>query len=160
MRRDALQVSLYLGAEYCWEASGKDIADLEIEVNWIGFWFNIPGVTLDPTEVTNAFFDGGADVVVSGIDTTEALVVAGQRSDAGETVWAIPYDFVGSCSEAPAVCLGVPYFNWGPSYLDVAESVASDSFEATFQWIPPDWADINNRDSINDRLGQRRRSVE
>ena len=138
---------MYLGAKHCWEASGKDVADLNVEVNWIGFWFNIPGVTLDPTEVTNGFFDGGADVVVSGIDTTEALVVAGQRAATGENVWAIPYDFVGACSEAPEVCLGVPYFNWGPAYLDVTESVVSDSFEATFQWIPPNWADINDRDS-------------
>ena len=86
-------------------------------------------------------------MVVSGIDTTEALVVAGQRAAAGESVWAIPYDFVGSCSEAPEVCLGVPYFNWGPAYLGVTESVLSDSFAATFEWIAPDWADINNRDS-------------
>ncbi len=142
-----LASAMYLGAKHCWEASGKDVADLNVEVNWIGFWFNIPGVTLDPTEVTNGFFDGGADVVVSGIDTTEALVVAGQRAATGENVWAIPYDFVGACSEAPEVCLGVPYFNWGPAYLDVAESVVSDSFEATFQWIPPNWADINDRDS-------------
>jgi simple sugar transport system substrate-binding protein len=142
-----LASALYLGAQYCWEGAGKDLADLSVEVNWIGFWFNIPGVTLDPTEVTNAFFDGGADVVVSGIDTTEALVVAGQRADAGEAVWAIPYDFVGACSEAPDTCLGVPYFNWGPAYLDVAESVLADSFTADFQWIPPDWTDINNRDT-------------
>jgi len=142
-----LASALYLGAQYCWEEAGKDLADLNVAVSWIGFWFNIPGVTLDPTEVTNAFFDGGADVVVSGIDTTEALVVAGQRADAGEAVWAIPYDFVGACSEAPDVCLGVPYFNWGPSYLNVAESVLADSFTADFQWIPPDWTDINNRDT-------------
>ena len=137
----------YLGAQYCWEEAGNDVADLNVAVNWIGFWFNIPGVTLDPTEVTNAFFDGGRDVVVSGIDTTEALVVAGQRADAGEAVWAIPYDFVGACSEAPEACLGVPYFNWGPAYLGVVESVIADSFSADFQWIPPDWTDINNRDT-------------
>ena len=44
-----LASSVYLGAQYCWEESGKDLADLSMEVNWIGFWFNIPGVTLDPT---------------------------------------------------------------------------------------------------------------
>ena len=142
-----LASAMYLGAEYCWEEAGKDVADLNVEVNWIGFWFNIPGVTLDPTEVTNAFFDGGADVVVSGIDTTEALVVAGQRADDGEAVWAIPYDFVGACAAAPDTCLGVAYFNWGPAYLDVAESVLAGSFTADFQWIPPDWTDINNRDT-------------
>lgn len=140
--------SVYLGAQYCYENyRGEDPAALEFEVNWIGFWFNIPGVTLDPTEVTNAFFDGGADVVVSGIDTTEALVRAGQRSAAGEAVWAIPYDFEDGCSEAPEVCLGVPFFNWGPSYLETAASVVDGSYARQFQWLGPDWADMNNRDT-------------
>ena len=140
--------SVYLGAQYCYENyRGLDPAELEYEVNWIGFWFNIPGVTLDPTEVTNAFFDGGADVVVSGIDTTEALVRAGQRAAAGEAVWAIPYDFEDGCAEAPEVCLGVPYFNWGPSYLDTTTSVIDGSFDAPFLWLGPDWTDINDRDT-------------
>jgi simple sugar transport system substrate-binding protein len=142
-----LASSVYRGAQSCWEGAGNDLADLSFEVNWIGFWFNIPGVTLDPTEVTNAFYDGGADVVVSGIDTTEALIVAGQRSTAGENVSAIPYDFVGACSEAPEACLGVPYFNWGPSYLEQVTAAINGSFSAQFQWIPPDWADINNPDT-------------
>ena len=98
-------------------------------MNWIGFWFNIPGVTLDPTQVTNDFFNSGTDVVLSGIDTTEALVVTGQRAGSGEAVYSIPYDYKGACDEAPAVCLGVPYYNWGPSYLQVAQSVLAGSFE-------------------------------
>jgi simple sugar transport system substrate-binding protein len=135
----------YLGARYCWETyRGNDPQDLTFGVNWIGFWFNIPGVTLDPTLVSNDFIDGGADVLISGIDTTEALVVAGQRAAAGEAVWAVPYDYVGACDGAPEICLGTPWFNWGPSYLEVAQSVIDGTFEATWQWLPPDWADINN----------------
>jgi simple sugar transport system substrate-binding protein len=143
-----LSNSVYLGARYCWENyRGEDPASLGFLVNWIGFWFNIPGVTLDPTQVTNDFFDSGYDVVISGIDTTEALVVAGQRGGAGESVWAVPYDFEGACDEAPDICLGVPYFNWGPAYLEVAQSVVDGSFAPTFQWNGPDWADINNPDT-------------
>jgi len=140
--------SAYLGARYCWETyRGEDPASLGFLVNWIGFWFNIPGVTLDPTQVANDFFDSGHDVVISGIDTTEGLVVAGQRAAAGESVWAVPYDFEGACDEAPDICLGVPYFNWGPAYLEVARSVQAGTFEATFQWLGPDWTDINNPDT-------------
>ena len=140
--------SAFLGARYCWENFlGNEAADLAFSVNWIGFWFNIPGVTLDPTQVTNDFFDTDTDVVISGIDTTEALVRAGQRAKAGDTVWAIPYDFEGACGEAPDVCLGVPYFNWGPAYLDVARSVHDGTFAAGFQWNGPDWTDINNPDT-------------
>jgi simple sugar transport system substrate-binding protein len=143
-----LSNSAYLGARSCWENyRGEDPASLGFLVNWIGFWFNIPGVTLDPTQVTNDFFDSGYDVVISGIDTTEALVVAGQRGGAGESVWAVPYDFEGACDEAPDICLGVPYFNWGPAYLEVAQSVVDGSFAPTFQWNGPDWADINNPDT-------------
>jgi simple sugar transport system substrate-binding protein len=140
--------SAYLGARYCWsDVLGNSVDDLAFDVNWIGFWFNIPGFTLDPTEVANGFFDAGSDVVISGIDTTEALVVAGQRAAADEQVWAVPYDFEGACEEAPSACLGVPYFNWRPDYLRIAESVANGTFTAEFNWLGPDWEDINNQET-------------
>ncbi len=140
--------SAYLGARYCWENyRGNDPADLAFAVNWIGFWFNIPGVTLDPTQVTNEFFDGGSDVVISGIDTTEALVRAGQRAAADENVWAVPYDYEDACAEAPSICLGVPFFNWGPTYVDIAQSVIDGTFEADWTWFGPDWDDLNNLDT-------------
>ena len=44
--------------------------------------------------------------------------MVGQRAAADEAVWAIPYDYVGACDGAPAVCLGTPWFNWGPAYLE------------------------------------------
>ncbi|MBC7810721.1 MAG: BMP family ABC transporter substrate-binding protein [Burkholderiales bacterium] len=134
--------SSYLGARYCWENyRGEDPADLDFSVTWIGFWFNIPGVTLDPTEETNAFFDNGADVVVSGIDTTEALVVAGQRAAAGETVYAMPYDFVGACAEAEDVCIGVPYYNWGPAYTNIVNQVKEDTWTSEWIFEAPNFAD-------------------
>ena len=140
--------SAYLGAKYCWEESrGENISDLNFEVKWIGFWFHIPGVTLDPTVVTNDFYDSGADVVISGIDTTQVIVEAGKRNNSGEQVWAVPYDYHGACAEAPGACLGVPYFNWGPSYLNVINAVANDNFSATWEWLGPDWSDINNVDT-------------
>jgi len=116
-------------------------------VTWIGFWFNIPGFTLDPTEVSNAFIDDGRDVLISGIDTTEAIVVAKQRAAEGAAVWAIPYDFEGACEEAPDICLGVPYFNWGPSYLETVKAVQDGTWEASWDWNGPDWTDINNHDT-------------
>jgi simple sugar transport system substrate-binding protein len=140
-----LAASVYLGAQYCWENyAGNDPADLEFEVNWIGFWFNIPGVTSDPTQVADDFFNNGFDVVVSGIDTTEALVEAGKFRADGKNVFAIPYDYEDACAEAQDACLGVPYFNWGPFYADVVESVKGGTFAPFFSWNAPDWTDINN----------------
>ena len=139
--------SAYLGAKHCWELRGKKAADLSFNVTWIGFWFNIPGVTLDPTQVVNDFFNGGSDVVLSGIDTTEAIVVAGQRAEKGEKLYAIPYDFIDACSAAAAVCLGVPYFNWGPLYLSTVKSVADGSWKPSWDWVGADWKDMKNPDT-------------
>ncbi len=140
-----LASSAYLGARYCYE-NYRDMNpdDLDFTVTWIGFWFNIPGVTLDPTEVTNSFFDSGADVILSGIDTTEGIDVAGQLADQGEPVWAVPYDYEGSCDNAPEICLGVPYFNWRPAYLRLAEDVQSGDWEQSWEWNPADWDNLTD----------------
>ncbi|MBL8147710.1 MAG: BMP family ABC transporter substrate-binding protein [Anaerolineae bacterium] len=140
--------SAYLGARYCYGLKGGNPDDLQFTVTWIGFWFNIPGVTLDPTEEVNTLYDTGADVVLSGIDTAQAIEIAGQRVANGERVWAIPYDFVGSCDIAPDACLGVPFFHWGPAYLAVAQAVQDGSWSPSWDWVSPDWADINSDQSI------------
>lgn len=140
-----LAASAYLGARYCYENfRGLNPDDLEFTVTWIGFWFNIPGVTLDPTEVTNNFFDSGVDVVLSGIDTTEGIDVAGQQAAQGAAVWAVPYDFEGACENAPDICLGVPYFNWGPAYLETAQNVQDGTWKQSWDWNPPYWPDLTD----------------
>jgi len=142
-----LAAAAYLGARYGWEQVRRQpAADLKFKVTWIGFWFNIPGVTSDPTQVAQNFFDSGYDVVLSGIDTTEALVVARQKHQGGKPVWAVPYDFKGACEGADQVCLGVPYYNWGPSYLQFITAARSGNWKQQWLWLGPDWSDINNED--------------
>ena len=143
-----LAASVYLGARYCWtEFAKKDAAALSFKVTWIGFWFNIPGQTLDPTKVADDFYNNGYDVVLSGIDTTEALVEGGKMAQAGKKVWTIPYDYEDACKEAEAICLGVPYFNWGPSYLKAVQMAADGKWAQYWDWNAPDWADINHADT-------------
>ena len=127
----------YIGARDCWVDQGNQEDSLNFKVTWIGFWFHIPGVTLDPTTVVNDFYDSGIDVVISHIDTPEALIVTDQRASSGEDILVVGYDYENSCDQAPEVCLGVPYFNWGPSYTKIANSVANDSFIPTFDWVEP-----------------------
>ena len=143
-----LAVAGYLGARYAWQkVLHKDPLNLKYEVKWIGFWFNIPGVTADPSQVAQNFFNTGHDVVLSGIDTTEALVVARQKRQEGKEVWAVPYDYQGACSGGPEVCLGVPYFNWGPGYVHFVRSVINGTWKPEWLWLGPDWRDINNPDT-------------
>jgi simple sugar transport system substrate-binding protein len=140
--------SAYLGAKYCWtKVLNKDPKALTFSVTWIGNWFNVPGTTLDPTQVADQFFNSGYDVVISGIDTTEALVEAKKMADAGKKVFAIPYDYHDACSQAPSVCLGVPYFNWGPALLKNISDIQAGTWKAHFEWNAPDWANFNSADS-------------
>jgi len=143
-----LAAACYLGARYAWvDVLGKDPKDLKFKVTWIGFWFNIPGVTADPTQVAQNFINTGHDVIVSGIDTTEALVVARQKRQEGKEVWAVPYDYEGACEGADAVCLGVPYFNWGPGYVHFIQAAKDGSWKPEWIWSGPDWKDITNPDT-------------
>ena len=138
----------FLGAKYCWEkVRGKPADSLKFNVTWIGFWFNIPGVTLDPTKVANDFINAGSDVIMSGIDTTEGLVEANKATQAGKKVYAVPYDYRDACKQAPDVCLGVPFFNWGPSYANVVKAAQAGSFKSSWDWVGPDWKDLNNPDT-------------
>ncbi|MEJ2658239.1 MAG: BMP family ABC transporter substrate-binding protein [Desulfobacterales bacterium] len=143
-----LAVSCYLGAKYAWEnVLKKDPAKLKFQATWIGFWFNIPGVTADPSQVAWNFFNTGYDVVLSGIDTTEAVVVARQNRREGKKVWAIPYDYIGACQGAEDVCLGVPYFNWGPGYVSFVKASMEGKWTSKWVWLGPDWKDINDPDT-------------
>jgi simple sugar transport system substrate-binding protein len=140
--------SSYLGARYCWETyRGRPAEELAFKVTWIGFWFNIPGVTLDPTKVANDFINEGYDVILSGIDTTEALVEANKAAQAGKRVFAIPYDFKGACAQGEAVCLGVPYFNWGPDYKRLVELARAGKWEPAWEWTGPNWSNLNDPDT-------------
>lgn len=143
-----LAASVYLGARYCWtEVAKKDAKALSFKVTWIGFWFNIPGQTLDPTKVADDFYNNGYDVVLSGIDTTEALVEGGKAAKSGKQAWTVPYDYKDACKEAEDICLGVPYFNWGPSYIKAVQMVMDGKWAQYWDWNAPDWTDINNPDS-------------
>jgi simple sugar transport system substrate-binding protein len=143
-----LAASAYLGAKYAWtNVLKKDPKKLKFKVTWIGFWFNIPGQTLDPTKVAVDFYNTGYDVVISGIDTTEGLIEANKLAKAGKKVWAMQYDYKGGCTEAEDVCLGVPYFNWGPAYLKAVNLVMEGKWTQYWDWNGPDWNDINNPDT-------------
>ena len=142
-----LAAAAYLGADYCWTNIAKQTTPLDFKVVWIGMWFNIPGVTLDPSQVADTFFTDGYDVVISGIDSTEAVTEAKKFRDQGQDVYAVQYDYEKACDVAPDACLGAPYFNWGVMMLPVFQSIQDGTYTRQFVWGGPDWADINNLDT-------------
>src|SRR5262249_47098256 len=142
-----------LGAKYCWETyRKKKPADLTFKVTWIGFWFNIPGVTLDPTKVVDDFYNGGSDVVMSGLDTPEAAVQAKKAAEAGKKAKYVHYDRKAGCGLAQNLCLGVAYYNWSRPYRDILEKVRAGKHTSEFVWAGPDYADLNGDSSVTSFL--------
>lgn len=137
--------SAYLGAKYCWQTyRRKAPQELKFKVTWIGFWFNIPGKTLDPTKVADDFYNGGYDVVMSGIDTPEAAVQGKKAAEAGKSVKFVHYDLKTGCSLAPDICLGVPYYNWALPYVAAAKQVIQGQMPNEFVWLGPNWKHLND----------------
>lgn len=157
----------FLGAKYCWENYlKKKPEDLEFKVTWIGFWFNIPGQTLDPTKVADDYFNGGYDVVMSGIDTPEAATQAKKAADAGKKVKYLHYDLKTGCELAPSICLGVPYYNWHIPYTDAIQKAKDGKLGIEFAWLGPNWKDINNSETSmigfiqGDALGDKKKFID
>jgi len=91
-----------------------------MEVRWINTWY-------DPDkekQAAQSLLDAGVGIVLIGSDTPGPLVAA---ANAGK--WAFTYDYVNSCSPASESCLGTPYWNWGPVYLDIAHQIQAGTWE-------------------------------
>ena len=58
----------------------------------------------------------------------------------------MPYNYKNACQGGEAACLGVPYFNWGPPFLDVLTRVADGTYKPAFDWLAPDYEALNNPD--------------
>ncbi|MCS6773908.1 MAG: BMP family ABC transporter substrate-binding protein [Thermoflexales bacterium] len=138
----------YLGARYCWENYRKrDPKELQYKITWIGFWFNIPGVTLDPSKVADDFYNSGFDVVMSAIDTPEVAVQGRKAAEAGKRVRYHHYGYRGGCETAPDICLGVHHYNWGPGYLKLIKQAMEGTHQSQWIWAEADWSNLNNRDT-------------
>lgn len=60
---------------------------------------------------------------------------------------ADPYDLSTACDISPDVCLGVPYFNWGPAYKGLIEAIKAGTWKQSWDYNAPDWTNINDPDT-------------
>ncbi|MGB3903481.1 MAG: BMP family ABC transporter substrate-binding protein [Anaerolineae bacterium] len=94
--------------------------DVQMEVVWIGAWFDPPA----ETAAVESMVDAGVDVIFTGTDTTVPVVTADARG-----VWSVGYDSCESCDAAPDLCLTTPCWNWGPTYVDIVEAVRDGTWK-------------------------------
>jgi len=97
-----------------------------MEIRWINSWF-------DPTkerEAADSLLKAGAHVVITGADTSGPIVAA---KDAGK--WAVGYDSENACAVAPEHCLTVPYWNWGPIYVNQVNAILDEQWTAKSYYL-------------------------
>lgn len=97
----------------------KVCPDCQMDIRWIFTWFD-PNLERQAAE---SLIESGATVVITGADTTGPVQVAGERG-----VWGVGYDSRNACDVDPEHCLTVPYWNWGPFYVDMVQQMIDGSF--------------------------------
>ena len=100
-----------------------------MEVRWINTWY-------DPDkekQAAQSLIDAGVGIVLIGSDTPGPLVAA---ANAGK--WAFTYDYINSCKPASDKCLGTPYWNWGPVYMDVIKQIKAGTWKPGNEYLDAD----------------------
>ena len=95
--------------------------ECQLDIRWIFTWFD-PDLERQAAE---SLFEAGAAVVVTGADTTGPVQVAGEQGKYG-----VGYDSRNACDVDPEYCLTVPYWEWGPQYVELIQSMMDDTFAA------------------------------
>lgn len=98
--------------------------DCVMDIRWIFTWFD----PVKEREAAESLLDSGATVIITGADTPGPVQAAADRGYTG-----IAYDSDNACQGLEASCLTVPYWNWGPVYLDIVNQVKAGT------WKPSDW---------------------
>jgi len=98
--------------------------DCVMDIRWIFTWFD----PVKEREAAESLLDAGATVIITGADTPGPVQAAADRGYTG-----LAYDSSNACFGLEASCLGVPYWNWGPTYVDIVTQVQNGT------WVPEDW---------------------
>jgi basic membrane protein A len=105
----------------------KTCPECTMDVRWINTWHD-PIIEKDAAA---SLFDAGAQVVFTGADTPAVADVAQEKGK-----WGITYDWSGSCKVER--CLTAPYWNWGPVYKRIAESVKNGTYQVGWDYFDAD----------------------
>ena len=95
-----------------------------MDIRWVNSWFD-PG---REQEAAESMLQAGADVIITGADTTGPIVVAGKQGR-----WAIGYDSDNACDADRAHCLTAPYWRWDVYYIDLVKQIRAGT------WKPSSW---------------------
>lgn len=74
---------------------------------------------------------GGNRVIVNRLGTGTSVKYVADLHDQGQDLYSIGINNPNACDSGPTSCLGAPYFNWGPLYTRVLDSIHRHTFDPT-----------------------------
>jgi len=74
---------------------------------------------------------GGNRVIVNRLGTGTTVKYVADLHDQGQNLYSIGINNPNACDSGPTSCLGSPYFNWGPLYTRVLDSIHRHTFDPT-----------------------------
>lgn len=90
-----------------------------MDIRWIFTWFD----PVKEREAAESLLDAGSTVIITGADTAGPVQAAVERGETG-----IAYDSENGCFGLESGCLTVPYWNWGPVYVDVVTQMQAGTW--------------------------------
>lgn len=119
--------------------------ECEMDIRWTFSWFD-PNLERESAE---SLIDAGAAVVITGADTTGPVQVAAERGAFG-----VGYDSRNACEVAMDACLTVPYWNWGPEYVRLVESMMDGTFKGEDIYFDVDSGSLGLLGFVEDQTPQ------
>ncbi len=136
--------SIYLGVRYAWtKILKRKLKDLVFRMQWINFWFYVPGMSLNPYLIAKLMFESGYDVVLSNINEPVILKCALDQRKIGRVVWS-SYDYKIKKVLQNPTCLGLTYINWQPGFLYFIQMVRAKKFKNVWLNLEPNWKNLND----------------
>jgi basic membrane lipoprotein Med (substrate-binding protein (PBP1-ABC) superfamily) len=97
-----------------------------VEVVWANDF--VPSDTVT-RKLVDYLITGGNGVIVNRLGLGNAVTYVSELHGQGKEVYSIGINNPNACDSGPTSCLGAPYFNWGPLYTRMLDSVHNHGFD-------------------------------
>lgn len=106
---------------------------LTVEVVWANSF--VPSDAVE-TKMVDYLVEGGNEIVVNRMGAKNQLFLehtASKKSATGGLIYAVGLDNQDVCKFAPSICIGAPYWNWGPLYTRLLDAIHKGTWAPSFE---------------------------
>lgn len=106
---------------------------IQVEITWANSF--VPTEEVE-SKMIDYLVEGGNEILVNRMGARNQVFLthtATKKSATGGAIYAIGLDNQDACKFAPSICIGSPYWNWGPLYTRLLDSIHKGSWQPSFE---------------------------